>query len=118
MADMSGSEIEKQSDKTLHLLCSPCKRKERNKEADKYCADCHDYYCTDCVKFHEDIPALSGHNILDKGQVNDGTSGTLPVIPTQRCERHGFKPVDKYCQSHDNVGCSSCMAVDHRYDTF
>ncbi|XP_060574766.1 uncharacterized protein LOC132732372 [Ruditapes philippinarum] len=106
--------MEKQSDVTIHLLCSPCKRKERNKEADKYCADCNDYYCSDCVKFHEDIPALSGHKILDNDQVKDGTSRTLPEIPTQRCERHGFKLVDKYCQSHDKVGCSTCMAIDHR----
>ncbi|XP_060560228.1 uncharacterized protein LOC132720194 [Ruditapes philippinarum] len=114
MAAISGSEMDKQSDELLHLLCSPCKRKQRNKEADKYCADCHDYYCSDCVKFHEDIPALSGHKILDKDQVKDGISGIFPEIPTQSCERHGFKAVDMYCQSHDNVGCSICMAVDHK----
>ncbi|XP_060580309.1 transcription intermediary factor 1-beta-like isoform X2 [Ruditapes philippinarum] len=114
MAAISGSEMERQSDEPFRLLCSPCKRKERNKEADKYCADCHDYYCSDCVKCHDDIPAMSGHKILDKDQVKDGTSGTLPVTPTQRCERHGFKPVDMFCQSRDNVGCSTCMAVDHR----
>jgi hypothetical protein len=114
MAAISVSEMEKQSDETRHLLCSPCKRKERNKEADKYCADCHDYYCSDCVTFHEDIPAMSGHKILDKDQVKDGTRGSLPVTTTQRCERHGFKPVDMYCQGHDSVGCSTCMAVDHR----
>ncbi|XP_060589802.1 uncharacterized protein LOC132744991 [Ruditapes philippinarum] len=114
MADISGSEMHKQSDETILLLCSPCKHKERNKEADKYCADCHDYYCSDCLNIHDDLPALSGHKILDKCQVKDGTSGTLPVTPTQRCERHGFKLVDMYCQGHDNVGCSTCMAVDHR----
>ncbi|XP_060580312.1 uncharacterized protein LOC132737089 isoform X2 [Ruditapes philippinarum] len=57
---------------------------------------------------------LSGHTILDKDQVKDGKSGTLPVTPTQRCERHGFKLDDMYCQGHDNVGCSTCMAVDHK----
>jgi hypothetical protein len=114
MAASSGCEMEKQSAELFHMLCSPCKRKERNKEADKYCADCHDYYCSDCVKFHEDIPALSGHKILDKGQINDGQTEIFPVTPTQRCEKHGFKPVDMYCQSHDYVGCSKCITVDHR----
>jgi hypothetical protein len=113
MAAISGSEMDKQ---TNHFTCyvhHNYKRKERNKEADKYCADCHYYYCSDCVKCHDDIPAMSGHKILDKDQVKDGTSGTLPLTPTQRCERHGFKPVDMYFQGHDNVGCSTCMAVDH-----
>ncbi|XP_060586613.1 uncharacterized protein LOC132742273 [Ruditapes philippinarum] len=106
--------MERQSDEPLHLLCSPCKRKERNKEADIYCADCHDYYCSDCLNIHDDFPALSCHKILDKDQVKDGTSGILPVTPTQRWEKHGFKPVDMYWQSHDNVGCATCMAVYHR----
>jgi hypothetical protein len=97
---------------------SPCKHKGRNKEADIYCTDCHDYYCSECVKFHEDIPALSGHNILDKSQVQQETRVGLPVAPTEKFERHRFKPVDMYCQSHDDVGCSTCMVVDHRYRYF
>jgi hypothetical protein len=32
MADISGSELEKQSDEPLYLLCSPCKRKEEIKK--------------------------------------------------------------------------------------
>ncbi|XP_060588521.1 uncharacterized protein LOC132743935 [Ruditapes philippinarum] len=112
MAAISGSEMENLSDETFQLLCSLCKRKGRTKEADKYCTDCHDYYCSECVKFHEDIPALSGHNILDKSQQE--TRVGLPVAPTEKCERHRFKPVDMYCQNHDDVGCSTCMAVDHR----
>ncbi|XP_053373194.1 uncharacterized protein LOC123531368 isoform X2 [Mercenaria mercenaria] len=114
MASIQGNDFERQSDETFQLLCSPCKRKERNKEADKYCTDCNDYYCSDCVKFHEDIPALSQHKILDKGQAREGTSKGLPIAPTERCERHRFKPVDMYCQNHDDVGCYTCMAVDHR----
>jgi hypothetical protein len=114
MAAISGSEMEKLPDEILKLLCSPCKRKGRNQEADKYCTDCHDYYCSECVNFHEDIPALSGHNILDKSQVQQKTRVGFPVAPTEKCERHRFKPVDMYCQNHDDVGCSTCMAVDHR----
>ncbi|XP_053373516.1 E3 ubiquitin-protein ligase Midline-1-like [Mercenaria mercenaria] len=106
--------LDRLSDETFDLLCSVCKRKHINKEADKYCVDCSDYYCSICVKFHEDIPALSGHKILDKGQFQHGTSKELPMVPTERCDKHNHKPVDMYCQNHDDVGCSTCMAVEHR----
>ncbi|XP_060608430.1 uncharacterized protein LOC132760470 [Ruditapes philippinarum] len=44
----------------------------------------------------------------------------MPRAPTERCDRHSHKHIDMYCQNHDNVGCSTCMAVDHRLckDTF
>ncbi|XP_045169721.2 transcription intermediary factor 1-alpha-like isoform X2 [Mercenaria mercenaria] len=106
--------LDRLSDETFDLLCSPCKRKHINKEADKYSVDCSDYYCSICVKFHEDIPALSGHKILDKGQFQHGTSQALPMVPTERCDRHNYKPVDMYCKNHDDVSCSTCMAVEHR----
>ncbi|XP_060588519.1 di-N-acetylchitobiase-like [Ruditapes philippinarum] len=79
VAAISGDEMEEQSHKTVHLLCSPCKRKEMNKKADTYCTDCQDYYCSACVKFNEDIPALSGHKILDKDTGEVETS----VLPNQ-----------------------------------
>ncbi|XP_053373058.1 uncharacterized protein LOC123532679 [Mercenaria mercenaria] len=102
------------SDETFDLLCTVCKNKGKNTEAAKYCTDCADYYCTTCVKVHDDVPLLKGHKILDQGKAKTGTRKQLPVVPTERCDRHGHKPVDMYCQNHDNVGCAACMAVEHR----
>ncbi|XP_045181331.2 uncharacterized protein LOC123540614 [Mercenaria mercenaria] len=102
------------SDETFDLLCTVCKNKGKNTEAAKYCTDCADYYCLTCVKVHDDVPLLKGHKILDQGKAKTGTTKQLPVVPTERCDRHGHKPVDMYCQNHDNVGCAACMAVEHR----
>ncbi|XP_053373057.1 uncharacterized protein LOC128546501 [Mercenaria mercenaria] len=102
------------SDETFDLLCTVCKNKGKNTEAAKYCTDCADYYCLTCVKVHDDVPLLKGHKILDQGKAKTGTRKHLPVVPTERCDRHGHKPVDMYCQNHDNVGCAACMAVEHR----
>ncbi|XP_053405631.1 uncharacterized protein LOC128558999 [Mercenaria mercenaria] len=109
------------SDETFDLLCGVCKHKEKNREAEKYCVECQDYYCLTCVKVHEDIPSLIGHNILGKGKfpsgsvkTPSGSSKTLPGAPTEPCDRHSHNCVDMYCQNHDDVGCGTCMAVDHR----
>ncbi|XP_053374269.1 E3 ubiquitin-protein ligase TRIM33-like isoform X2 [Mercenaria mercenaria] len=99
------------SEEVFDHVCSMCKEQNKNVNAAKYCVDCHDYYCSDCVNIHKTVPALKGHKILDK---EVGQEGKLPMVPTERCERHSYKPVDMYCQSHHIVGCYTCMAVDHR----
>jgi hypothetical protein len=102
------------SDEIFDVLCSMCRNEGRNTEGEKYCVDCHDYFCVSCVKVHSKVPVLVGHKVLDKSQVKSGTSKSLPRAPAERCDRHSHKHIDMYCQNHDNVGCSTCMAVDHR----
>ncbi|XP_045164845.2 transcription intermediary factor 1-alpha-like [Mercenaria mercenaria] len=108
------------SDETFDLLCSVCKKKNKNTEAAKFCVNCQDYYCSICVKFHDDVPALSRHKILDSSQFQPGAGQVLQMVPTELCDRHSHKHVDMYCQKHDDVGCSTCIAVDHKLcrDTF
>ncbi|XP_060605723.1 uncharacterized protein LOC132758184 [Ruditapes philippinarum] len=108
------------SDEIFDVLCSMCRNEGKNTEGEKYCVDCHDYFCVSCVKVHSKVSVLAGHKVLDKSQVKSGTSKSLPRAPAERCDRHSHKHIDMYCQNHDNVGCSTCMAVDHRLckDTF
>ncbi|XP_045165144.2 uncharacterized protein LOC123529035 [Mercenaria mercenaria] len=99
---------------TSDLLCSLCKTRNKTTEAAKFCVDCRDYYCSTCVEFHDDVPALSRHKILDSSQFQPGAGQVLQMVPTERCDKHSHKHVDMYCLNHDDVGCSACMAVDHR----
>ncbi|XP_060562256.1 uncharacterized protein LOC132721895 [Ruditapes philippinarum] len=102
------------SDEIFDVLCSMCKNGGKKTEGEKFCVDCHDYFCINCVKIHSQVPLCVGHKVLDKSQVNSGTSKGLPRAPAERCDRHSHKHIDMYCQNHDNVGCSTCMTIDHR----
>ncbi|XP_060562105.1 uncharacterized protein LOC132721755 [Ruditapes philippinarum] len=108
------------SDEIFDVLCSMCKNKGKHTEGEKFCVDCEDYFCITCVQVHSEVPVLAGHNVLDISQVRSGASKGLPRGPTERWGRHSHKHIDMYCQNHDNVGCSTCIAVDHRLckDTF
>ncbi|XP_060575759.1 uncharacterized protein LOC132733175 [Ruditapes philippinarum] len=99
------------SDESSDIKCSACKEQDKNIAADKYCVDCQDYYCSQCLELHETLPALKSHNLLD---TNDDKIGQLKMIPTEKCEKHHYKIVDMFCQNHDEVGCATCMATDHR----
>ncbi|XP_060572789.1 uncharacterized protein LOC132730791 [Ruditapes philippinarum] len=61
---------------------------------------------------HLRFPVLKSHTLLDPsaGKV-EGSSITLP---TERCPIHSIKLVDMYCKDHDEVGCTTCMALKHR----
>ncbi|XP_053390787.1 uncharacterized protein LOC128553637 [Mercenaria mercenaria] len=61
------------------------------------------------------IPGLKGHTILDNSNYNSpGLPAGLPAVPTERCCIHEIKIVDMYCGNHDEVGCTTCMALNHR----
>ncbi|XP_060561320.1 E3 ubiquitin-protein ligase Midline-1-like [Ruditapes philippinarum] len=104
----------KLSDETFDVLCTICKNKGKNTEGVKFCVDCKDYFCIECVQVHSQVPLCAGHRVLDKSQVTSRISKGQPRAPEERCDRHSHKHIDMYCQNHDRVGCSTCMAVDHR----
>jgi hypothetical protein len=114
MADSWNIDTDILSDEIFDALCSMCKDQGKNAEGVKYCVDCKDFFCVNCIKVHSQVPVLVCHKVLDKSQVKSGTSKGLQKAPTERCDRHSHKHIDMYCQNHDNVGCSTCMAVDHR----
>jgi hypothetical protein len=114
MATGGVSDLERGTDETFDFLCSTCKDQNKNTEAVKFCADCHDYYCSTCVKVHDTVHVLKNHKIIDRAQLKSSSSVHFPAVPTERCTVHRHKPVDMFCRQHDTVGCATCMVVKHR----
>ncbi|XP_045180711.2 uncharacterized protein LOC123539992 [Mercenaria mercenaria] len=103
------------SDEIFIFKCTPCAKKNKNREAVKYCVECQGYCCRSCVDIHEDFPTLEGHELLDKSDFKStGIMSDLPDLPTVRCKIHTVKVMDMYCGTHDVVGCTSCMVLTHR----
>lgn len=112
--DVAGRKVENDSLGEFDFSCCACVKKNLKTEADKYCSNCLNYFCNECVKLHDMWPALSKHVILDKSEIGQFQNSTkLLQIPTQRCADHRTKIVDMYCKTHDQVGCTTCMALYH-----
>ncbi|XP_053382668.1 uncharacterized protein LOC128546058 [Mercenaria mercenaria] len=112
---MATGGCEDTSDEIFNFKCTPCAKKNKNREAVKYCVECQGYCCRSCVDIHEDFPTLEGHQLLDKSDFKStGITTDLPDLPTVRCKIHTVKVMDMYCENHDVVGCTSCMALSHR----
>ncbi|XP_053397526.1 uncharacterized protein LOC128556416 isoform X2 [Mercenaria mercenaria] len=99
------------SDEIGDFQCLTC----TNKTAVKYCVECQGNCCQVCVDTHSRFPTLKGHTLLDKSNCQTpGVPAKLPEVPTERCRIHTIKLLDMYCKDHDEVGCTTCMALDHR----
>ncbi|XP_045196111.1 transcription intermediary factor 1-alpha-like [Mercenaria mercenaria] len=92
-----------------------CLANNRTREAIKYCVECQGYCCKECTDIHNGLPGLKGHALLDKSNYKSSSlQAGLPAVPTERCSIHQTKIVDMYCGNHDEVGCTTCMALNHR----
>ncbi|XP_060572786.1 E3 ubiquitin/ISG15 ligase TRIM25-like isoform X2 [Ruditapes philippinarum] len=105
---MATGDSEMASDEFSDFQCFTC----TGKVAVKYCVECQGYCCQSCMDTHLRFPALKSHTLLDPS--TGKVEGSLISLPTQRCSIHSIKLVDMYCKDHDEVGCTTCMALKHR----
>ncbi|XP_060567659.1 uncharacterized protein LOC132726365 [Ruditapes philippinarum] len=97
------------SDEAFEYPCTLCAKDKKNVAASKYCVECDENLCKTCLDHHSRFPVTKGHQIVEVQSL----TGKRLELPSQRCEKHGGKVIDEYCQGHDKVGCSTCMNVDH-----
>ena len=102
------------SDEYHDFTCSPCTKESRNISAKKFCVDCKNYLCENCLKQHNRFPLMKSHHIVDKADGKRYTCSPHDVIPVQTCETHRGKLLDMYCESHEEVCCTACAAIHHR----
>lgn len=111
---VSGKKSENERLDESKLQCCVCMKNNVKTQADKYCTDCLDYFCRECVKMHDLWPGLSDHVILDRADIRHSINSTRVLqLPTQRCLDHQDKIVDMYCKTHHQVGCTTCIALYH-----
>ncbi|XP_060573267.1 uncharacterized protein LOC132731158 [Ruditapes philippinarum] len=102
-----------ESDEFVNFKCCLCEKKHIVKEADTYCVECQDYYCSSCTDLHKMFPSAVGeHHFIDKSSFN--LQKSLPTFSVERCEAHKTKLLDMYCADHDDIACATCIAIKHR----
>ena len=97
---------------SLNTSCNPCTRIEENSPATKWCVDCEDALCVNCVKAHKGSKTSMGHHVIDIDAIS-----TFPdeVLTTQeKCSRHPDFIMDFFCNQHHVICCRNCMSEDHR----
>ncbi|CAC5381782.1 unnamed protein product [Mytilus coruscus] len=90
--------------------CGPCSRKNVSTSANKYCTDCDDPFCYDCITAHNTFKPFATHHLIDISAIR----GAMNMNESKHCPTHLKMELDLYCGDHDVVCCRSCMLEIHQ----
>ncbi|VDI42685.1 Hypothetical predicted protein [Mytilus galloprovincialis] len=95
--------------KSPNMFCGTCSRRSKSTKAFKYCTDCEDPLCSDCVDFHGSIKTFDTHHVIDINVIKG-----KPLVVNKSCIIHPDMVLDLFCSDHDKLCCRTCMASAHR----
>ncbi|XP_063397659.1 uncharacterized protein LOC134681960 [Mytilus trossulus] len=89
--------------------CDPCSEQGKSSPAVKFCSDCEERFCENCIEDHSKFKVLRSHHLID-------LSAAGSKIPTfqKYCDVHPDDLLDFFCTQHDVVCCRSCMPLKHQ----
>ncbi|XP_052080154.1 E3 ubiquitin-protein ligase Midline-1-like [Mytilus californianus] len=90
-------------------ICGPCKRMDKSASAVKYCTDCEDPLCTDCIAIHKAIKVLVLHHLVDAEFQADKAFSIR-----RTCSDHPDMGLEFYCSNHESLCCRICSVNTHR----
>ena len=90
------------------IYCGPCAFDKVSTLAMKWCPNCEEGYCDDCVKAHRAHRKLRDHHIVSVADYANMTS----LQQHKWCSDHD-KNNDFFCPAHDKVACAKCVQTSH-----
>ncbi|XP_063397147.1 uncharacterized protein LOC134681446 [Mytilus trossulus] len=90
--------------------CDPCSGEGTSSAAIRFCSDCEEHLCKDCVEYHKKFKATKSHHLIDLTSI---LKSKIPIAKSC-CEVHQHVPLDFYCTQHDIVCCRVCIPSDHQ----
>ncbi|KAL4216713.1 Transcription intermediary factor 1-alpha [Mactra antiquata] len=101
---------------TVDQYCQPCSKKNKNSVADKFCVNCKEFQCEDCINGHNTNEYMKNHRIVSiaEGQTHVSSTECDDLDATiYMCVKHN-KQFEFYCQEDDALFCSKCAVTSHK----
>ncbi|CAG2212792.1 unnamed protein product [Mytilus edulis] len=89
------------------VKCGPCEYKRKSERARKWCTECEEGYCNECVKDHELHKILRDHRVIS---INDYLKIADISKMHQRCNTHG-ENFEYFSPSQDKIFCFKCLST-------
>ena len=101
------------SEELIENPCSICNSRGKQVESIKYCVECDSNMCNGCTEWHTDFPGMKSHRVVAISKASSARK-TRVLLPTQHCEVHSHKLIERFCVDHKQLACDSCVSQDHR----
>ncbi|XP_063435897.1 E3 ubiquitin-protein ligase TRIM71-like [Mytilus trossulus] len=95
---------------SITFKCGVCDSQHITKDAEHWCPDCEEGFCSNCLIFHNSSKLLRGHGVISIENYKK-----LPQYITsirQHCPDHDRK-YQNYCQIHEVPCCPFCISTSH-----
>ncbi|XP_071179149.1 uncharacterized protein [Mytilus edulis] len=90
--------------------CESCSEEGTSIAAIRFCLDCEEQLCNECVEYHKKCKATKSHHLIDLASI---AKLKIPTI-TKFCEVHKDVHLDFYCPQHDTECCRVCIPSTHQ----
>ncbi|CAG2252413.1 unnamed protein product [Mytilus edulis] len=96
--------------------CHLCKRRDKISEATKWCCDCTEALCEECLQFHGIMKLSADHKIVLIEEIDTSVSVEEPDLSmiSDMCPVHTSKVLEAFCFDHQALCCVSCLTLQHR----
>ncbi|XP_063415985.1 uncharacterized protein LOC134697632 [Mytilus trossulus] len=95
------------SDKVT-IYCGPCEYEDTTKFASKWCSDCEEGYCDECLRVHKAAKMSRHHHLIAVTEYQKVEQ--LAIL--QVCQVHQ-KVFEYFCPGHDSLICILCVKSEH-----
>ena len=95
----------------LDTLCTPCTSENKPVAAFRFCAQCREYLCQNCVWHHKKLRLTKYHYL--SAFASASTDNNSDGMVDERCLKHNGKMVSMFCSYHEEIGCHVCMSENH-----
>ncbi|CAG2242649.1 unnamed protein product [Mytilus edulis] len=110
MTDQPFSLLQDMADATS-TNCTVCEAQSDIKAAVKWCSECEETFCFDCLKYHSNAKSTKGHAVIDVSDQKELPDFVLKI--KQHCGEHGAL-FQNYCLSHARPCCRKCINSTHK----
>ena len=80
-------------------FCDPCTEEGKNSKAIKYCTDCEEKFCGECLGSHLRFKKFKSHHVIDLSSIGS----RIPTSSKINCEIHTDIQIDYFCSQHDST---------------
>lgn len=105
-------DVETGSDDEKDRVCDACKTDDVIRPAIKYCLDCNQAICKNCVDCHRRIKQIKDHKLVLF--TSEAVKVAEFLSTCMSCPEHPDKSIELVCKDHDVMFCILCASVNHR----
>lgn len=91
--------------------CTVCEAQSIVKTAAKWCSECDEFFCPDCLKYHSNAKSTKRHAVIDISDLHELPEVVLNI--KHHCKEHGAL-FQNYCLSHEQPCCRKCINSTHK----